>query len=135
MGWIHILSPPKVYSMKTLNIGHTFPNGTRVLEVIDADSQHYNITTKFIGYTEQGEFIIATLAEGDAYIWTTYAKSLAGVIDAHRYKNRADSREAILERLDGALSEAVDELQSDDFDWLSDMVTQQAEELRGVINA
>ena len=111
--------------MRKLNIGHTFPNGTKVLDVID---------TKFIGYTTKGEFIIATLAEGDSYIWTTYGNSLVGVIKAYEGKNREDSIDAHIERVDSALSEAIDSIEGQDLTIEQEDILEAMHSLRGDIN-
>ncbi len=89
--------------MRELNIGHTFPDGTKVLDVLDTNKS----MIKFAGYTTKGEFIIATLTEDNDYVFTLYCNSLADAISAYEWGNRENSIKAHIERVEGALEEAI----------------------------
>ena len=119
---------------KKLEIGHTFPNGTKVLEVLNPESLNYLLVTKFIGYTDKGEFIIATLAEGDAYIYTTYGSTIAGVIRAYEFKHQEDSIEAHIERVDSVLVEAIDSIEGQSLTFEQEEILEQMHSMRGIIN-
>lgn len=115
--------------MKVLDTIGTGYTEAVILEFITDDN------SKFIGYIPtKKEYIIATVFADNAYGWTTYGKSIKEVIASYEYKSNQFNKDYYVEKLDSALSDAVDHLEDYRDEESIEEIIDLSEEIRGIIN-